>query len=41
MNVCNGTCIGDNEYYFNRKTKREKSFGLGMFVLFGRTYLDK
>jgi unsaturated rhamnogalacturonyl hydrolase len=39
MNVCNGTCIGDNEYYFNRKTKREKSFGLGMFILFGRTYL--
>lgn len=39
-NVCKGTCIGDKEYYFNRKTTNEKSFGLGMFILFGRAYLQ-
>jgi len=39
INVCNGTCIGDAEYYFKRRTKREKSFGLGMFILFGRALI--
>lgn len=37
-NVCKGTCIGDREYYFKRKAKSEKPFGLGMFILFGRAY---
>ena len=37
-NVCKGTCIGDKEYYFNRKVRSGKSFGLGMFILFGRAY---
>ncbi|MEM7039898.1 MAG: glycoside hydrolase family 88 protein, partial [Bacteroidota bacterium] len=37
-NICKGTCIGDKEYYFNRGAKGEKPFGLGMFILFGRTY---
>ncbi len=41
LNVCNGTCIGDKEYYFNRRHKFEKSFGLGAFILFGRTYLQE
>jgi len=40
MNVCNGTCIGDKDYYFNRRSKNEKSFGLAMFILFGRAYLQ-
>lgn len=37
-NVCVGTCIGDKEYYFRRKAKTGKAFGLGMFILFGRAY---
>lgn len=37
-NVCKGTCIGNKEYYFKRKAKSEKPFGLGMFILFGRAY---
>lgn len=41
MNVCCGTCIGDKEYYFNRRAQSEKSFGLAMFILFGRTYLQE
>ncbi len=40
MNVCKGTCIGDKYYYFNRRAASEKSFGIGMFILFGRAYLD-
>lgn len=36
-NICKGTCIGDKEYYFKRKAKSEKPFGIGMFILFGRT----
>ena len=40
-NVCKGTCIGDKEYYFNRSAKSEKRYGLGMFILFGRSYLQK
>ncbi len=41
LNVCKGTCIGDKDYYFNRKAANEKSFGIGMFVLFGRAYLGE
>lgn len=37
-NICTGTCIGDQEYYFKRKAKGEKPFGIGMFILFGRAY---
>ena len=38
LNVCKGTCIGDKDYYFNRKTKREKPSGLAMFLNFGINY---
>ncbi len=38
LNVCTGTCIGDKDYYFNRRAENEKSFGIAMFILFGRTY---
>lgn len=39
-NVCKGTCIGDKDYYFQRSAKSEKRYGLGMFILFGNTYLS-
>jgi unsaturated rhamnogalacturonyl hydrolase len=38
-NVCKGTCIGDKDYYFHRSAKSEKRYGLGMFILFGSSYL--
>lgn len=37
-NVCKGTCIGDMQYYLNRKTGAVKPSGLAMFILFGRSY---
>jgi unsaturated rhamnogalacturonyl hydrolase len=37
-NVCMGTCIGDQAYYFKRKAGKEKAFGIGMFILFGRAH---
>lgn len=40
-NVCKGTCIGDKDYYFNRSATSEKRYGLGMFILFGRSYLGR
>lgn len=36
LNVCQGTCIGDQEYYFKRKAKQGTAFGVGMCILFGR-----
>jgi unsaturated rhamnogalacturonyl hydrolase len=35
-NVCQGTCIGDKGYYFNRKTKSDSPYGLGLLLLLGR-----
>lgn len=35
-NICTGTCIGDKAYYLKRGAGREKAFGVGMFLLFGR-----
>jgi unsaturated rhamnogalacturonyl hydrolase len=37
-NVCKGTCIGDKDYYLNRKTKREKPSGVAMLLNFGLSY---
>ena len=37
-NVCKGTCIGDMDYYLNRKSTTGKSFGLAMFMIFGLNY---
>ena len=37
-NVCKGTCIGDQNYYLNRKSTTGKSFGLAMFIIFGLSY---
>ena len=36
QNVCQGTCIGDQAYYFKRKAEHETTFGVGMFLLLGR-----
>ena len=40
-NVCKGTCIGDKNYYLNRKVKNEKPYSIGMFINFGRQYEKK
>lgn len=37
-NVCKGTCIGDMQYYLDRKAASEKPSGIGMFILFGRAF---
>ena len=37
-NVCTGTCIGDKDYYLNRKVQNGRPFGLGMCVQFGVLY---
>ncbi|HUH75122.1 MAG TPA: glycoside hydrolase family 88 protein [Chitinophagales bacterium] len=39
-NTCKGTCIGNMDYYLNRKAKAEKPSGLGMVLLFGSAYED-
>ncbi|MBI1343322.1 MAG: hypothetical protein GC171_10360 [Terrimonas sp.] len=36
--VCGGTCIGDKNYYFQRKITEGTPFGIGAFVLFGLAY---
>ena len=36
--VCGGTCIGDQNYYYNRKIAVETSFGIGSFIMFGLEY---
>ena len=37
-NVCKGTCIGDEDYYLNRKSTTGKAYGIGMFIIFGLNY---
>lgn len=37
-NVCKGTCIGDMNYYLNRRNDGQKPYGIGMAILFGRAY---
>lgn len=37
-NVCVGTCIGNKDYYFNRKKEEGTSFGIGVFIMFGLEY---
>lgn len=37
-NVCKGTCIGDMQYYLNRKSVDGKHFGLAMLILFGMAW---
>ncbi len=38
MNVCEGTCIGDTEYYYNRNMIEGTPFGLGAFIMFRVAY---
>ncbi len=37
-NVCKGTCIGNSDYYYNRKSQNGKAYAVGMFMQFGWTY---
>jgi len=34
-NVCQGTVIGDKNYYYNRKRQDGKECALGTFIMFG------
>ena len=36
--VCGGTCIGDKNYYYNRKITEGTGFGIGSFIMFGIEY---
>lgn len=36
--ICEGTCIGDKNYYLNRKSIEGTGFGLGVFIMFGIEY---
>ncbi len=36
--VCEGTCIGNKAYYYNRKTTDAPAFGVGIFVMFSLQY---
>ena len=38
QNVCKGTCVGDKNYYFKRKSQRGKPYAIGMFIQFGKLY---
>lgn len=38
QNVCKGTCIGNSNYYYARKSQQGKPYAVGMFVQFGRAY---
>ncbi|MBL7112089.1 MAG: glycoside hydrolase family 88 protein [Bacteroidales bacterium] len=40
QNICEGTCIGDKDYYYNRKVMEGTPFGLSAFIMFGTEYLD-
>lgn len=37
-NVCVGTCIGNKQYYYKRKTKTGSPYGIGMCIQFGMQY---
>lgn len=37
-NVCTGTCIGYEQYYFKRAKQQGRTFGIGPFIFFGRKY---
>ena len=36
--VCEGTCIGDRAYYFERKTKEGVNYAIGSYILFYLEY---
>ncbi|MFO7935507.1 MAG: glycoside hydrolase family 88 protein [Bacteroidales bacterium] len=37
-NICEGTCIGDKDYYYNREVIEGIPYGLGAFIMFGVEY---
>jgi len=36
--VCIGTCIGDKDYYFDRRTATGIDFAVGLYIMFGLEY---
>jgi unsaturated rhamnogalacturonyl hydrolase len=36
--VCEGTCIGDKDYYFGRKTKEGVNYAIGAYIMFYLEY---
>jgi len=36
--ICIGTCIGDKDYYYNRKVVEGNDFGIGLFSMFAQKY---
>jgi len=38
IKVCEGTCIGNRDYYFNRRTKEGVNYAIGAYILFGLEY---
>ncbi len=37
-NICGATCIGNKEYYYKRKVRQERPYGLAAFIHFGLSY---
>lgn len=33
--ICSGTCIGDRDYYYNRRIVSDESYAIGAFVMLG------
>jgi len=38
QNVCEGTCIGNREYYYNRKVIEGSHYGVGVLIMFRVAY---
>jgi unsaturated rhamnogalacturonyl hydrolase len=38
VRVSGGTCVGDDNYYLNRKITEGTGFGYGSFIMFGLAY---
>lgn len=38
LNICEGTCIGDKNYYFNRDVVDKREFGFGVAIMFYDQY---
>lgn len=37
-NICDGTCIGDKEYYYDRNIVEERAYAFGILIMFHDTY---
>jgi hypothetical protein len=36
--VSGGTCVGDQDYYLNRRIMEGTAFGYGAYIMFGQAY---